>query len=236
VTGRLHLSAAARGNPRIDLILNLTPSERLSGSARIQDRNMGLLLPALKAISQADFGGASLNVAFLNLARQRVRFHQEDVHDLDWQAMKKALEDAKPGQIDLKSLADRRERAQFFVGEVRRRIGGKQPPRVVIVLSSYVAFEPGENLQPIRLDATPDCRVYYLRFSEVMRNPYIVSDPALTPGPRRRSVPQTGYGIAMPVDELAPTLKPLAPRIMNIESPEQFRKALATILSEISSL
>ena len=38
------------------------------------------------------------------------------------------------------------------------------------------------------------------------------------------------------VDQLAPTLKPLNPRLFDITSPEQFRKALATVVAEISTL
>jgi hypothetical protein len=40
----------------------------------------------------------------------------------------------------------------------------------------------------------------------------------------------------LPIDQLEPTLKPLAPRLFDVETPEDFRKALAAILTEIAKL
>jgi hypothetical protein len=37
------------------------------------------------------------------------------------------------------------------------------------------------------------------------------------------------------LDQLESTLKPLAPRLFDVDTPEQFRKALATVLAEIST-
>ena len=38
------------------------------------------------------------------------------------------------------------------------------------------------------------------------------------------------------IDQLEHTLKPVAPRVFDVKSPEDFRKALADILAEISKL
>jgi hypothetical protein len=37
-------------------------------------------------------------------------------------------------------------------------------------------------------------------------------------------------------DQLAPLFAPLAARLFDVETPEQFRKALATLLGEISGM
>ena len=172
LTGRLYLPLEVKRPIRIDVFVNLTPSERVSGSLRARDRNLGALLPALKTISQIDSTNASLNVTLLDLSRRRVIFHQEQVRELDWPAMKTSIEEADPGTIDVKSLADRRHNAEFFVTEVSRRIDPRQstpPARVVIVLSSPVAFEPGEDLRPIQIAPAPDCRVFYFRFHAAHR-------------------------------------------------------------------
>src|SRR5579883_684476 len=52
--GRLNLSAPAKRPIRIDVLVNLTPSEEASGSLRSKDRTMGALIPALKDIAQID--------------------------------------------------------------------------------------------------------------------------------------------------------------------------------------
>lgn len=237
VSGRLRLPLETRRPVRIEVLVNLTPSERASGSNRVQDRNLGNLIPALKAISQVESRGAPLDVALLDLSRQRVTFHQDDVRDLDWPAMKDALAE-NPGTIDLKSLQNRRQDAQFFLREVARRIAAApdQPPRALIVLSSPVEFESREDLQPIRVPRAPDCRVFYVRYGlERERAPALPSFP--TPGRRMGGPPiSMPRSSRVPIDQLASTLKPLAPRLFDVETPEQFRKALAAILAEISRM
>jgi hypothetical protein len=38
------------------------------------------------------------------------------------------------------------------------------------------------------------------------------------------------------IDQLEPTLKPLGPRLFDLQTPEQLRKALASVLEEIASM
>jgi hypothetical protein len=97
-------------------------------------------------------------------------------------------------------------------------------PRVVIVLSSTVFFEPGVEMHPIRLASRPDVTVFYIRYH---LRPVIFVDP--TGRPRRVSAARAD-------DELAPLLKPLAPRMFDVATPEQFRKTLALVLDRIAEL
>jgi Cu/Ag efflux protein CusF len=240
----LHLPAETRRPVQIAVMVNLTPSERLAHAQQVPESNLGALLPALKVISQMAVRNGSLSVALLDLARRRVTFHQEDIHNLDWPALKASLKEADAGTIDVKSLEDRHHKVEFFEAEVSRRIGpvpkekssgGAAPARVLIVLSNPVEFESGEDLQPIRLAPEPDCRVFYIRYHPHIV-PLAVPLPALARGRRQRP------GLPPPViretqiDQLAPTLKPLGPQLFDVETPEQFRKALATTLAGISSL
>lgn len=244
VAGRLHLPAEARRPVQIVVLVNATPSERLSRSQQVPERNLDDLLPALKVISQMAVRNGSLSVALLDLARRRVMFHQEDMHVLDWPAFKGSLNEADAGTIDVKSLEDRHHKAEFFEAEVSRRMGAGAtaklpgtPPvaRVLIVLSRPMEFESGEDLQPIRLAPQPDCRVFYIRY-----HPRIV--PPATPVPAAARARRMRPGLPPParretqVDQLEPTLKPLAPLLFDVETPEQFRKALAATLAGISSL
>ncbi len=257
VRRRLRLPVEMRRPARIEVIVNMTPSELAAGSLRIRDQNMATLIPALKVIAQADFHNASVHVSLLDLSRQRVAFRQEDAHGLDWLGVKAALTEAAPGTIDVKSLGDRQRNAAFFVAEVSRRIAAATDgqPVVLIVLSSPVAFEPGADLQPIRIASKMDWRVFYFRFHEESARPPAATEET---GRRRHSGMYSGppgdeptgqmsgrrhSSSAYPdgrggsqIDQLEPTLKPLAPRLFDVKTPEQFRKALAVMLAEISSL
>ena len=244
VAGRLHLPAETRRPLQIAVIVNLSPSERLSRAQQVPERNLGALLPALKILSQIAVREGSLSVTLVDLARRRVTFHQEDMHNLDWPALKDSLTQADAGTIDVKSLEDRHHKAEFFVAEVSRRIGAAPkeklsgapaPARVLIVLSNPVEFESGEDLQPIRLAPEQDCQAFYIRY-----HPPIVSPAVPVPPSVRGRRPRPGYPSRSlreaQIDQLEPTLKPLAPQLFDVETPEQFRKALATMLSAISSL
>jgi hypothetical protein len=238
VKGRLHLSLVDTKAPRIDVLVNLTPSERLSASLRAQDRNMGTLLPALKILSQGDLGHASFNLALLDLTRRRVGFRQEQAIEVNWPGIKEFLADAQPGTIDIKSLGERQHKARFFVTEVARRVQDLQS-RILIVLSSSVAFESGEDLRPIRLETPSTCRVYYFRFHSGPSRPLTFlpdgrgSRRMGMPSRRPENSPDRPFSAEMP-DQLASTLKPLSPKVFDVLNPEQFRKALASMLAELS--
>ena len=194
---------------------------------------MGPLIATLKAMSEVRAPNASLNVELLDLARRRVIFRQNGVRELDWDRMKDSLAEANPGMIDVKSLENRHHDAQFFVGEVARKVTAAGDTPVVIILSNPMTFESGEDLEPIQVTSAPNCRLFYFRFRAVAppARPAFPMQPART----RRGAP--GFGVR-PIperqfDQLEPTLKPLNPRVFDIESAEQLRKALAAVLDEI---
>ena len=92
--------------------------------------------------------------------------------------------------------------------------------------SSAFRFAETQTLQPVDHDLPYAARVFYIRYQPAPR----LLVPALG-----RSVPprRADYRIE---DQLAPLLKPLAPRIFEIATQDELRKALGAILSEISKL
>jgi|SRR5665213_613327 len=224
IAGRLHLPVKTRHPIDVALLVNLTPPERSSGSTRVWNRSLGVLLPATKVLSQADWSDATFNLELLDLARRRVTFRQENLRALDWTKAGNALDGVNPGIIDVKSLADRRHNADFFLDRVGARIGAEKNrrPRVVIVLSGLVFFEPGVEMHPIATAPRSDVLVIYIR--------YRTQPPvSLNSEGRRR-----GYGPE--ADELEPLLKPLEPWLFDVATPAQFRTALAAIMARIAEL
>lgn len=228
VAGRLKLAVETRHPVNVSLLVNLTPPERFSASTDMQNRNLEALLPATKVLSQAEWHNARFNLELLDLARRRITYRQENIQTLDWSKARSALDRVNPGIIDTRSLANRRYSADFFLNQISRQIifpnEAVRTPRVVIVLSSTVFFEPGVELRPIRLQNRPDVTVIYIRYH---LRPAVFVDP--TGRPRRTYA--TGVE-----DELAPLLKPVAPRIFDVATPEQFRRTLASVLDLIAQL
>lgn len=238
VKERLGFTAHPQHPSTVDILLNLTPTERLSGSNRSQDRNYFLLIPAMKVLAGADWGDASVRVSFLDLSNRRVAFDQQQVKPIDWGRAKGSLAEVAPGIIDVKALENRRFSANFFVQEVAKRIArnSSDPQRIVIVLSAPIAFEPGVERHLIEAEASGDVHVFYVRY-----HPYtpriLVSSPA-QPNPGRGD--RGGDVVFRPappgsqVDYLAPLLKPIRPEVFDVVNPEQFGKAVASIVDEVS--
>jgi hypothetical protein len=245
IRGKLNLPVTPRRPLQIEIIANLTPSELSARSFGVQDRNFSFLFPSLKVLSQVDAKDSKTDVALIDLARRKVVFRQPDLTGgLDWDRVKTFLSNATSASIDVKSLADRSHNAAFFVKEVARRVA---PSHAVIVLSGPMVFDAPQDLQGIDLKLAPDSRVYYIRLQTTPARPPMDATP-LGSNRRRRfggtGVPRPSEGTETPedlpvnhrADQLAPMLKPLDPRLYEVNNADQFRKALAAILTDLSTL
>ena len=258
LTGRLQLPVIPRRPIRVEVLMNAAASgpnqsqgvgQGLGagqglGVGTISNRGLANVVPALKVFSQIDVSGGSLQVTLLDIPKRRVIFEQNAVRQLDWPRMRDALTEADPNKIDVRSLAHREQNAQFFVEQVRQRLGGaspqgaEEPFRVLIVLSGPTTFNSGEDMRPIELTGKPNAKIYYVRYHlppERLAIPAMY-DPVMSRG--RRNLPGAGLppAAAEPFDSLGSLLKPLQPRVFEVYTPEQFRKALSSLLEEIARL
>lgn len=237
VSTKLSLPLESRRPVRIEVLVNRSPSE-YAGSriGRATSANLSALLPALKVLSQIEVRNGSLDVAVLDITRRSVVFEQQAVRELDWPRLKTALAEGNPNVIDVHALETRNQNAQFFVSEISRRMkASAESPRVLIVLSAPMAFAAGEDLRPIDTPKNPNCPIFYIRYSQRWRGsgsalgspPMGRGGSPIPPMPR----PQAGWA-----DMLVRTLKPLDARVFDVETPEQFRKALGIVFTAISEM
>ena len=248
ITGRLHLPVETRRPVRIELLVNASPlaAGEPSRTEQVNNRSLTSLVPALKVMASSDVRNGTMNVSLLDLTTQRVIFEQVAVHELDWPKLGPALKQAGPNVIDVHALENRQQNAQFFLAQVRRRIGAdaredapRGPLPILIVLSGPMAFSSGEDLHPIELGGKPEAKVFYIRYHSIP--PPAMVNPFLQEPRRGRRSPislpsRTAFEITEPVDSLERTMKPLQPHLFDVYTPEQFRKALGTVLGEISQL
>jgi hypothetical protein len=215
IQGRLHLPLVTRQPVQIQLLMNLTPSEVYKGSVRVNRINLATLLPILKTFSQIAIRNGTLNVVLLDTARRRASFIQENVKadSLDWPRLKEAIAAADPAAVDVATIQHRRQNAAFFREEVAGLIGestpGKQhPAQVFILISSPMSFDFREGLNQTEMPRECNCLFYHLRYDWSPR--------------------------AQMFDDLDAVLKPLKLHTISVSSPEGLRKALASILTEVS--
>ena len=237
IEGRLNLEVETRRRIRLELLLNESPTEETKDAAlgTFNRLDMGALIPAVKVLTQVDWKNGSVDVAMFNLERRRVSFEQKDVQTLDWDKLQDALKNIDPFRIDVASLQNRDQDAQFFASEVRRRVGEAEDSRdylVFIVLSGPMAFRRGEDLRPMQGIEHGNSRLFYVRYNTMIA-PYWYR-----PNPPRGLGTADVFKIPAPpalmADKLVRIIGPLGPRVFEVTKPEEFRKALAVMLAEIS--
>ncbi len=103
--------------------------------------------------------------------------------------------------------------------------------RVMVILSGPMSFESGEDTKPIQLEGQPQARIYYIRYHS-----FVPTSVATINEPRRGRVMAMRPIALEPIDQLAGLLKPLRPRVFDVYSPNEFRKALAAIMAEVAKL
>jgi hypothetical protein len=249
VTGRLKLPLETRRPVHVEVVVNASPTAFGPGATRtgqVNNRGLADLLPALKVISQVAVRNGVLHVSLLDLTRQSIVFDQNGPGDLDWPLLRASLVQADPNKIDARSLARRGGNAQFFVDQMRQRMNlaadaaspAGEPLRVGIVLSPPMAFDSGEDRHPIEAAAASGGKLFYFRFHAVapatLQQPYAET---FRGGRRNAPLPATTRPLIQePLDALENLVKPLQPRLFDIYTPEQFRKALSAVLEDVSRL
>jgi len=153
--------------PQIDLLVNMTPSERSSNGASAQRRNMASVIPALKVLSDLNAATRPPSFAAIDLTHHRIGYETRNAAALDWRALAKALTDNNPGIIDAKSLAAQASIRDYFAREMARRAGASGPPRWLIILSGPMAFFGQEETPLPELPPDPNRHIVYLRSGQV---------------------------------------------------------------------
>lgn len=230
--GKVQLAARAPEPVHIDVLMNMTPSERMAGSLRVFRRNMNVLVPALKILGGLRLERGSLDVALMDLAKQKT-WEQKNVKTLDWKLFREPLGDNQPGVIDVQTLAAKAEMRQFFRDEVMKRAvtaDVAEPLRVTIVLSAPVFLEHQQKLEPVVIEKDRSRRVFYLQCRALGRPHIEPSDGGGNFGGARPPA------ASMPDDDLERALRPFNARTWEAYTPERTRKALGEMLALISQM
>lgn len=238
IKGRLNLRVETRRRVRIELLVNESPTEEVKGvrAGTFSRLNMGALIPAFKLLTQVDWANGSVDAAMLDLERRQICFEQRDIKDLEWPKLQEALNRVDPFRIDVASLQNREQDAQFFLSEVRRRVAEAENARefhVFIILSGPMKFRKGEDLSPSEVVEHRNSRLFYVRYYSLIPESF----PFRSPAPRS---PGNSELLSVPAppplmsDSLVRLVQPLNPQLFDVTTPIEFRNALAKLLAGIS--
>lgn len=247
VSSPLQLPVAARRPVRVEVLMNASPSGPSRGlnTGTANNRNLANLVPALKALSQMEVAGGSLHITLLDISNRRVIFEQDAVRQLDWTRLREALTQADPNKIDVRSLEHREQNAPYFLQQVRERLApssgsrtgaSDEPLHVLIVLAAPMTLDSAEKTRAIELEAKPQGLLYYVRYHLPPERMPLGFEAFSRMGRRYPGSMQQPPAQPEAFDSLQPLLKPLQTRLYDVYTPEQFRKALGSLLGEIARL
>ncbi|MEQ1884273.1 MAG: hypothetical protein ABL967_04375 [Bryobacteraceae bacterium] len=254
---RINVAFTNKRPLEVQLLVNMTPSvEKPTFRARPipADTVINGLVSVFRVLSQMSVPTGKYHVGVMNLTRRRIMLEQEIRpygRGINWQRLGEAMKDADPNVIDVETLRDRGRDTEFFRAQVRKALDSQTPaspadsppndlPQKVVIVLSPPFSASGENAKPLELETPANARIYYLRRH--------VIPPMSLPGPmfveqrlsRGRRVDSammsTRMGYAEPYDVLEKVLKPLRPKTFDIYTPEDLRKAIASILEETSRM
>ena len=112
--------------------------------------------------------------------------------------------------VSTATLLGNKDGGAFFRNSLKQRLADSEKAlRVLIVISSYLRFERGSNLQALKLAGDCQCRVYHLRF--------------------RHSVNDAS-------DDIGKLIRSLNPRTFNISNARDLQRALVAIIKDLEEL
>ena len=210
VNSQLYLPVHNKRPLQVELISMLSPPEQWTGRARVVRAHNDDTLGALAALSQMDLTEGSLSIAGLDLMRRRVMFEQRDFQRVEWASLVHAMKQAQSPDISAEALQGSKNNGAFFREFLNQRLSADstvgEGMRVLIVVTSPQVFESGSDLRPLQIEGDCNCRVYYLRFRLNVNDVF---------------------------DQLERFIKPLRPRIFNLISARDLRKAIAEIVQDL---
>jgi hypothetical protein len=159
-----------------------------------------------------DLEEGSLSITGLDLVRRQVMFEQRQFESVQWTSLMEAIKKAQSPDISTQALQGSKNNGAFFREILSDRLSDPPPAdamRVILVVTSSQLFENGSDLRPLQIEGDCNCRVYYLRFRLTMNDVF---------------------------DQLEKFMKPLRPRVFNLITARDLRKAIAEIVADLTKL
>lgn len=247
ITTRLALSVPTHRPVRLDVFVNATPGGDMAGSVSAVRRNMSVLIPALKVVSQIHPEQGSVNVRMLDLVDRRIAFEQNEARSrapgesqtaddgwpaLDWPRLRRVFVESRPGVIDVRALTWFWKMRNFFWDQVLAASGVyREDTRVVLILSAPAFFPGQEPLPQSDMQWAQNACVYYVRY-----RPFELFPRRVRYHPGARPFPALPAARPMPDDELEVTARKLNAHVFDVTSPAEFRRVVAIVMGQLARL
>jgi len=147
----------------VKVVVNFAPQD--SASATLHPLDTNALLSILRNISREPRIGKFSIVAF-NMQEQRVIYRQEDVSQIDFPALGKALTSLNLGTVDLKRLSQKHGDTEFLSTLITKEIKEeKDQPDAVIFAGPKVMLDEGLSQDTLKQLSDVKLPVFYMNYN-----------------------------------------------------------------------
>lgn len=217
--GTLRLPVDTGTPVQLDVVADFPPSF----AARVQGYhwNAALLLQISEVLSQIDLKNGCVRFSAINILGQKTYVHREDARKVDWDNLRRALEqaerdnEAKRNTVDVRTLAAPKPAPDHYARFLEQVLTGTstcdaehQPARhVLVVVSDALPFFADMETAAVRPQTAPVGECYHLELD------------------------RTAGGVRS--DQMEGLLKSLHPMQFRFRHATQFREALAHVISDV---
>jgi hypothetical protein len=197
----------------LDVLVDFTPSVQYSGSNRMLHWTASTFWAMTHVLTELRSPNLCTRVTGIDVLGHRVLFRKMNGGQMDWAEVAEELGKLDANTVDVQTLERRKETANFFRSQVDDLLlsdsascgfaPGTQPEHVYVIAASGILFPSGTSIKQI--EGRP-AHVYYLRANLLWNDQW---------------------------DAMEKIVKPLHPRLLNINDAMQFRKALGTMVADL---
>ena len=235
IEGHLRLPAKASQQVHLEILENVTPYPSELRHPKLYTDRLGVFLPILKTFAQLEIENGTLGVALFDFTHRSEMFGQQDIKEgqVSWVNLKDAMTANSITAVDVHDLAQGEQFGGFFRSEMARWLdeaASVGAMRVVIIISGPMdlgARTPIEIVPP----ASGNYAVFYLR-CDFLPTSAIVKETPFFAG----TIEPSAQKLERSEDGIGKALRELKPKVLAVDSAQDMREALATILRDISKM
>lgn len=146
----------------VKLLVNFAPQDK--EAAVLKPIDTEALLSILKAIDH-DSRIEHLSLVAFNLPEQRVIFRQDLSSHIDFEGLGKALQNVKPGIVDLSRLAQKHGQTEFLSFLLEKEVGDAGKPDAVIFAGPKAILDADVPQEDLRRIGEIECPLFYMNYN-----------------------------------------------------------------------
>ena len=194
----------------VEVVSIVSPSDRWLSRRDVIRWTGNRVLAASGVLTQLKLANGSISAFAIDLINRAITFQQPNLVSLDWSALAQTVASVnKVRPVSVQVLGKANSGAPFLRESIQKRLARPTDSlRVLILVTGTQVFERGSDLSPLKLEGDCRCRIYHVRFKANKDDVF---------------------------DDVEKIIQTAHPRVFNVESARDMRKALAEIVADLES-